>query len=123
MLYLHIERKYSFKVELHRKLKDASVLSWNGTTKIVAGYISMQSKDKPVFDDVRKLLLFEFEDSGLSKNNYIIFWQDKYGEWIGARNNAGFIFAMNELEGPDYKLIIQLRDGMWALVVNIHIFF
>ena len=112
-----------FKVQLHRKLEDSSDLSWDGNSKIETGYINemnkMKRNDDTFFDDFRQLLLREFEDYGLSRNNYNILWQDKNGKWVIVKDNAEFILAMDELEGPEYKFIAQLDVGMYDLAVNI----
>ena len=78
----------------------------------------MKRNDESFFDDFRQLLLREFEDYGLSRNNYKIFWQDNDGKWVTVKNNEEFIRAVNELEGHEYKFIAQLVVGMYALVIN-----
>ena len=112
-----MDKNWDFNVQLHRTSKDAPDLFWNSKTKITTIDISMKRNDKTFLEDVRQLLVREFEGYGLSRNNYNIFCQDVDGEWIRVRNNDEFIIAMDMLEGPDYKLITQVKFGMYVVYV------
>ena len=96
---------------MHRKLKDSSDLLWDGISKIETGSFSMKRNDETFFDDFKKLLIREFKDYGVSKNNYNIFWKDKDDHWVRVTNNDGFVLAMDKIDGPEYKLIAQLEVG------------
>ena len=69
----------------------------------------MERNDPTLFSDLQNAIRNEFQDVGPSKPDFSILWRDKDDDWVLINSNEDLLMALEEQDGPLYKLFIE--DG------------